>query len=137
MIPEDHKTAIISNGLHFMRSITEAYGADEGLRLWTTIADTLDPDIKGQLFLAMITGNYNDRIYLNGLSLAGQDNAVACIKAIREWDKRGPGLKEAKDMYDRLKQAVIHGNKSHEYLHVHHEKYGQALSAMRNAGINV
>ena len=137
MIPEDHKTAVISNGLHFMRSITEAYGADEGMRLWTTIADTLDPDIKGQLFLAMITGNYNDRIYLKGLSLGGHDNAVACIKAIREWDKRNLGLKEAKDMYDRLKQVAFHGDKSREYLHVHHEKYGHALSALRNAGIAV
>ena len=60
-LPEEHKTAIISNGLHFMRAITEAYGADKGMELWDTIASTLDPDVKGQIFFAMITGNYNDR----------------------------------------------------------------------------
>lgn len=137
MIPEDHKTAVVSNGMHFMRAITEAYGADEGLKLWETIADTLDPDVKGQIFLAMITGNYNDRVHLKGLHFSGQNNAVACIKAIREWDRRGLGLKEAKDMYDRVAQQTVHSNVSKEYLHVNHENYGKAVSALRNVGFNV
>ena len=136
MIPEDHKTAVVSNGMHFMRAITEAYGADEGLKLWTTIADTLDPDIKAQIFMAMITGNYNDRIYLKGMYPMASTNAVACIKAIRAWDKRGLGLKEAKDMYDRLSQ-VQHGVASKEYLHVSHENYSKAVSDLRNTGFNV
>jgi hypothetical protein len=84
MIPEDHKTAVISNGMHFMRSITEAYGAEEGLKLWDQIASVLDGDVKGQIFLAMVTGNYNDRILLKGLFPQAQANAVSCIKAIRE-----------------------------------------------------
>lgn len=137
MIPEDHKTAVISNGLHFLRSITEAYGADEGLKLWDTIANTIDPDVKGQIFMAMITGNYNDRIHLKGLYPSGQSNAVACIKAIREWDKRGLGLKEAKDMYDRVAQRSNYNEISNEYLHVKHDTYSQAVSAMRNVGFNV
>jgi len=132
MIPEDHKTAVISNGIHFMRSITEAYGAEEGLRLWETIANTLDPDVKGQIFLAMITGNYNDRIHLKGCFPQAQANAVACIKAIRECDKRGLGLKEAKDMYDR-----VAGGNTTQYLHVSHEQYHRAVAAMRNVGFNV
>lgn len=137
MIPEDHKTAIVSNGLHFMRSITEAYGAEEGLKLWETIANTLDGDVKGQIFLAMVTGNYNDRVRLKGLHPYGQENAVSCIKAIREWDRRGLGLKEAKDMYDRLKQRDLHSQLSNEYLHVVHEKYHHAVQALRNVGFNV
>lgn len=137
MIPEEYKTAVVSNGMHFMRSITEAYGAEEGLRLWETIADTLDGDIKGQIFMAMVTGNYNDRVRLKGVTPYGQENAVACIKAIREWDRRGLGLKEAKDTYDRVKQRTIHHETSNEYLHVTHEKYHLAVQAMRNAGFNV
>ena len=137
MIPEEHKTAVISNGMHFMRSITEAYGADEGLKLWDTIASTLDPDVKGQIFLAMVTGNYNDRIHMKGFFPQGQANAVACIKAIREWDKRGLGLKEAKDMYDRVAQQRSLGERCNEYLHVNHEQYHNAVSALRNVGINV
>ena len=104
MIPEDHSTAVVSAGLHFMRAITEAYGADEGMRLWNTIADTLDPDVKGQIFFAMITGTHNDTILLSGV-YANAD-AVSCIKEIRNWT--GYGLKEAKDTLDlvRAKRAV-------------------------------
>lgn len=137
MIPEDHKTAVVSNGMHFMRAITDAYGADEGLKLWTTIADTLDPDVKGQIFMAMITGNYNDRVHLKGLYPSGQANAVACIKAIREWDKRGLGLKEAKDMYDRVSNRTTQYQPSNEFLHIDHARYSQAVSALRNVGFNV
>jgi len=132
MIPEDHKTSVVSNGMHFMRSITEAYGAEEGLRLWDTIANTLDPDVKGQIFMAMITGNYNDCISLKGLFPQAQVNAVSCIKAIREWDKRRLGLKEAKDMYDR----VASGNTT-QYLQVNHEQYHRAVAGLRNAGFNI
>lgn len=104
MIPEDHNTAVVSTGLHFMRAITEAYGTDEGLRLWDTIAGTLDPDVKGQIFFAMITGTHNDTILLSSV-YAGAD-AVSCIKEIRNWT--GYGLKEAKDTLDsvREKRAV-------------------------------
>lgn len=137
MIPEDHKTAVVSNGMHFMRAITEAYGSDEGLKLWEQIASVLDGDVKGQIFLAMVTGNYNDRVHLKGLYPMGSTNAVPCIKAIREWDRRGLGLKEAKDMYDRLAQQDVLSSPSKEYLHVDHARYSQAVTALRNVGFNV
>jgi hypothetical protein len=133
MIPEDHKTAVISNGLHFLRSITEAYGVDEGLKLWDTIANTLDGDVKGQIFMAMVT--YNDRIHLKGLYPQGATNAVDCIKAIRKWDKRNLGLRESKNMYDCLRDRP--DDVSNEYLHVSHEKYSQAVTALRNVGFNI
>ena len=99
MIPEDHSTAVVSTGLHFMRAITEAYGTDEGLRLWDTIASTLDPDVKGQIFFAMITSTHNDTILLSSV-YTGAD-AVSCIKEIRNWT--GYGLKEAKDTLDLVR----------------------------------
>ena len=136
MIPEDHKTAVISNGMHFMRAITEAYGADEGLKLWDQIASVLDGDVKAQIFMAMITGNYNDRIHLKGVYPMGSSNAVACIKAIREWDKRGLGLKEAKDMYDRVASHPTQ-HTANEFVHVEHARYSQAVSALRVVGFNV
>ena len=104
MIPEEHKNSVVVAGLHFMRAITEAYGADEGLKLWDTITDTLDPDVRGQIFLAMLTGTHNDTIVLR--DVAYHNNGVACIKEIRTWT--GYGLKEAKDAFDlvRGKQAV-------------------------------
>lgn len=136
MIPEDHKTSIISNGLHFMRAITEAYGSDKGLELWEQITSVLDPDVKGQIFFAMITGTYNDRILLKGVSNSpGAHNAVACIKEIRTWS--GMGLKEAKDMYDRLRDRTWSSTPSQEYIKVDHENYSKAVGALRSVGFTV
>lgn len=136
MMPEEHKTAIISNGLHFMRSITECYGSEKGMELWEKIADTLDPEVKGQIFFAMITGTYNDKIEIRGVGSAGQNNAVACIKAIRQYS--GLGLKEAKDVYDRLRQSAIYEGASRpEFIKVKPENYHAALSSLRNAGLTV
>jgi hypothetical protein len=135
MIPEDHKTSIISNGLHFMRSITEAYGADEGLVLWEQITSVLDPDVKGQIFFAMITGQYNDRILLKGVTTMGTNNAVGCIKEIRAWT--GFGLKESKDLYDRLRSRTFDSSPSQEYIKVSPEQYSHAVAGLRNAGFQV
>lgn len=135
MIPEEHKTAVISNGIHFMRSITEAYGADEGLKLWDTIASTLDGDVKGQIFMAMITGTYNNRVHLKGLGQMAQNNAVACIKEIRMWS--GLGLKESKDMYDRLRNLNFDSSPSQEFVKVKHEDYHKAVAGLRNVGFTI
>lgn len=131
MIPEEHKTAIITNGLHFMRAITEAYGADEGLKLWEQIAGVLEDDVKGQIFFAMITGQYNDRIHLKGLTTMASNNAVACIKELRTWS--GLGLKDSKDIYDRLRDRVA----AQEFLKVSPEQYSQAVAGLRNVGFQL
>lgn len=134
-IPEDHKTAIITNGLHFMRSITEAYGADKGMELWDTITSALDPDIKGQIFFAMITGTYNDRVHLKGLGNLAVTNGVSCIKEIRTWS--GLGLKESKDIYDRLRNRTFDSSPSQEFVKVKHEEYHKAVAGLRNVGFVV
>ena len=135
MIPEEHKTAIISNGIHFMRSVTDAYGADEGMKLWDSITSVLDEDIRGQIFFAMITGSYNDRIHLKGIGNLGNNNAVACIKEIRTWS--GLGLKESKDIYDRLRNRTYLSDPSTEFLKVSPEQYSQAVAGLRNAGFTL
>jgi hypothetical protein len=134
-LPEEHKTAIISNGLHFVRSITEAYGAEKGMELWEQIASVLDPEVKGQLFFAMITGTYNDRIEIRGVSAS--HNAVSCIKEIRQWT--GLGLKESKDIVDRLRTPLVEFNEKRrpEYLKVNHEDYSRAVSGLRAVGFVV
>ncbi len=127
MIPEDHKESVIANGLHFMRSITEAYGADEGMQLWDTIASTLDPDVKGQIFFAMITGTYNNRITLKGVG-AGTDR-VARIKEIRNWT--GLGLKEAKDVSDMVELGKPVS------LTIRPQEYSVAVVGLRRVGFQV
>ena len=135
MIPEDHKTAIITNGIHFMRSITEAYGTDKGMELWEQITSILDPDVKGQIFFAMITGTYNDRVNIKGINHIAHSNAVACIKEIRQWS--GLGLKESKDMYDRLRDRAGYASGSNEVLTVKPEEYAKAVTSLRTVGFIV
>jgi len=127
MIPEDHKDAIITNGLHFMRSITEAYGADEGMRLWETIANTLDGDVKGQIFFAMITGTHNNRIVLK--RVGANTDRVARIKEIRNWTVLG--LKEAKDVSDMAELGKPTS------ITVKPQEYGLAVVGLRKVGFEI
>ena len=129
MIPAEHKEDIIQSGISFMRSITEAYGANEGMKLWDSIASTLDPDVKGQIFFAMLTGDYNNIITVTGHN-PGADR-VRMIKTIRSVDKRGLGLKEAKDMSDNLTNG--HTVK----LEIDPAVRNMALSELRKAGFHV
>lgn len=128
MIPENHSTAVISTGLHFMRAITEAYGTEEGLALWETIAGTLDPDVKGQIFFAMLTGTHNDTVIVRGINLNGVDK-VKCIKEIRNWS--GLGLKEAMDFWNQ----VYHGGVGR--LTVKPAEHHMAVIGLRNVGLMV
>ena len=127
MIPAEHKEDIIQSGINFMRSITEAYGTDEGMKLWDTIATTLDPDVKGQIFFAMLTGDYNGVISIASTQ-AGSDR-VWRIKAIRA--VTGLGLKEAKDLSDLL------DNGKTIKLNINPKQRNQALAELRNAGFHV
>lgn len=127
MISEDQRNNIISCGLHFMRSITEAHGADEGMRLWETIANTLDPNLKGEIFFAMLTGTHNDTIVMRGVA-AGTDR-VARIKEIRNWT--GYGLKEAKDASD-----LVEAGKAIQ-LKVKPAEHHMAIAGLRRVGFTV
>lgn len=95
-ISEEHMNAIVSDGIAFIRSITTAYGSDTGMELWDTIANTIDPDIKGKIFFAMLTGSHEDRVTLSG-AVAGT-NKINCIKIIRQYT--GLGLSESKNAYE-------------------------------------
>lgn len=127
MIPAEFKQDIIASGMNFMRSITEAYGTDEGMKLWDEIASVLDPDIKGQIFFAMLTGEYNGVITINSHQPGA--NRVSMIKAIRE--VTGLGLKEAKDLSDNLASG-----KSIK-LNCDPKKRSSFLQTLRNVGFNV
>jgi len=95
-VSDEHMDAIVSDGISFIRSITTAYGSETGMELWDTIANTLDPDVKGKIFFAMLTGTHEDRVTLSG-AVAGS-NKIACIKIIRQYT--GMGLTESKQAYE-------------------------------------
>lgn len=100
MIPEEHREEIIQSSIIFIRAITDAYGHEEGMRLWETISSTIDADIKGQVFFCMLTGNYDGMIIVRGYDV-NCNNIVGMIKAVRA--SSGMGLKEAKDAVDLLR----------------------------------
>ena len=134
-IPSEHKTAVISTGLHFIRAITDAYGADSGMELWEKITSVIDPDVKGQIFFAMLTGAYNDQIKIKGVSISGTHNPVSCIKELRQWT--GLGLKDSKDIYDRLRNnrdSFTLLAKNPETITVVPEHHAKAMSALRMVG---
>jgi hypothetical protein len=106
-IPKEHESQVLQSGIHFMRSIAEAYGSEEGMKLWDTIASTLDPDIKAKIFIALLTGEYNDQLTLR-LDLAKFDRVVNRVEGIRTIRMAtGLGLKEAKDIHDNLAAGKI------------------------------
>ena len=127
MIPAEYKEDIIQSGINFMRTITEAYGTDEGMKLWDTIATTLDPDVKGQIFFAMLTGDYNGQVTI--ASFHHGSDRIKRIKAIRI--VTGHGLKEAKDLSD-----MLDGGKPIK-LTINPKQRQAVLSELRDAGFHV
>lgn len=129
MIPEENKEDIINNGINFMRSITEAYGSEEGMKLWESITSVLDPDIKGKIFFALITGDYVGTITLT--SYKPSSNKVAMIKSIRSVDSRRLGLKEAKDIVDNIEFG------KQQKINVDPKRRVNAILELRDAGFYV
>jgi len=127
MIPEQHKEDILQHGINFIRSITEAYGGDEGMKLWDSIASVLDPDVKGQIFFALLTGDFNGQITISDYKT--NSDRIFRIKAIRF--VASLGLKEAKDLDD----ALVSGRTIK--LNVNPQKRNEMLSELRNAGFCV
>lgn len=106
MIPVENKDEIITTGLSFLRALTKAYGSSEGTKLWDSMSSVLDPDVKGSIFFAMVTGEYNDVVILNGVNNNGWDK-VSVVKAIRNYSKEKFGLKEAVDIMRELEMGKI------------------------------
>ena len=104
MIPEEHKINLINDGITFIRSITEAYGAETGMELWEQISQSIDPELKGQIFFAMLTGDNVNTIELRyTTSPAGNDSFINQIKEVRA--STGLGLKDAKDLTDKVRSG--------------------------------
>jgi len=100
-IPVEQSENIVSSGINFMRTITEAYGPDKGLELWDSISTTLGNDIKGAIFFSMIAGHTGDMVRMSGSAY----QKISAIKAVR--DATGMGLAEAKKIVEDAAMQVI------------------------------
>lgn len=110
MLSESDRHNLVGAGISFMQTVAEVYGAEKGMELWTTIADTVDPDLKSDVFMAMLRGNFRqDKINVRQAFQGPVPNKVELIRCLRNYDRRRLGLKEAKDIADKLEsgQPVI------------------------------
>lgn len=96
----DQRRQLTDAGLMMLRAIGNVYGSDRALDMWNTIADTVDPALKLWTFEAMLLGRQECTLVITALPQFC--DKIAVIKAIRSWDRRQPGLKEAKDMMEAL-----------------------------------
>jgi hypothetical protein len=93
---------LVFNSLNFIQSITKNYGAEQGMAMWDTIADTVDRRLKLEVFKAMISGGQVEgRIRISGAQPSA--DKIRLIKTLR--DVTGYGLKEAKDSVDLLQYS--------------------------------
>ena len=99
----DQRRQLTDSSLMFLRAVGNVYGGDRAMDLWGQLADTITPELKGWVFEAMLLGRMGATITINGLS--AHSNKVGVIKAIRTYDRRCLGLKEAKDLYDLLAES--------------------------------
>lgn len=97
---EENRRQLISDGIAFMRSITDQYGTEAGLQLWDRICEVLDPNVKGEIFIAMLTGDTRAKLTISCSPEQYTTYRIPHIKAIRE--VTGLGLKEAKDLSDLM-----------------------------------
>lgn len=89
---------LLREAIAFMQVIIKEYGEEKGEQMWDTIVTTLDPSVKRQILMMMLTGNYSTKIVLRGFR--GEPKKVNAIKAVRA--VTGLGLKEAKEITDKF-----------------------------------
>ena len=126
-LSRDQKRELIDSGLMFLRAVGNVYGSDRAMEMWHTIADAVNPDLKGWTFEAMLLGRMESSIVITGFSRFV--NKISIIKAIRTWDRRGLGLKEAKDMYEGLVESS-----KEIVLEVNHNRVSHAAEEFRTLG---
>lgn len=117
---------LIFNSLNFVQSITKNYGAEQGMEMWDTIANTVDSRLKLEVFRAMMSdGQVEGRIRIAGAHPSA--DKIKLIKTLREFTEYG--LKEAKDNVDSLHQPGAFLD-----IKVSYHRHQQALVELRQAG---
>jgi hypothetical protein len=101
-ITDAERQELVITSLPLMRSVTDIYGPEAGMELWSAIADTINDGLKGEIFMGMIGGKYGR----TSVMVVKMDTAqyVNAIKAVR--NATGLGLKDAKDFCDRVRNGV-------------------------------
>lgn len=128
MIPQEHREQLVGTSISFIRVVTEIYGNEKGMELWATIADTIDSELKGQVFFSMLTGEFDNTVVIQPTPQI--PDQIALVRTLRSIT--GLGLKEAKELSDK----IVHLNIPVK-IDLKGVKRTQALFELRKVGANV
>lgn len=95
---------LIFNSLNFVQSITRNYGAEQGMAMWDTIADTIDRRLKLEVFKAMMSVNQSEGVVIITGAHPSADT-IKLIKTLRQYTSYG--LKDAKDDIEDLRKGMM------------------------------
>ena len=106
MLSESDRHNLVGAGISFMQTVADIYGAEKGMELWSTIADTVDPDLKADVFMAMLKGDHRqDKIAVKQAFQGPIPDKVGLVKCLRALDRRRLDLKEAVDIANQLESG--------------------------------
>ncbi len=125
METEDLDPILVFNSLNFVQAITKNYGAEQGMAMWDTIANTVDRRLKLEVFKAMMNPKLLDgRVRIIGAQPSS--DKVKLIKTLREYTNHS--LKDAKDSIDLLQSGTVLSVEVPYHLHM------EAMNAFKLAG---
>ena len=97
---------LVTDGIQFLRSMTEYYGNEKGMEMWHDLGRVMGDEVQGQIFFAMLNGGSGNVVNIRANIATNPDiNAVSAIKCIREYTNCG--LREAKDMWDLSRATSV------------------------------
>ena len=101
MATDSKHERLIYSSVRFISAVSEIYGSQRAIEAWTTIADTVDPSIKGDVFKALLSGNYSST-HVTFRHPAKDGRKVDFVKAIRNYSLQQYGLKDAVDIANKV-----------------------------------
>ena len=120
---------VVQDSISLIRSLTIAYGTDEGTALWNKISEVVGKEIKEGILHHILTGSSGSRLRARYTLNFNVPDKVARIKAIRT--VTGLGLKEAKDLTDHM------SNGCYVDLTIDPSRYRESIELLKKVGITV
>jgi len=98
---------VITDGIQFVKSLTEYYGSTKGQEVWRAMGDAVGKSLQNKIFLAMLTGQSGLNVSFKADKSISLNNAIPVIKCIRM--HTGYSLRDAKDAWEesKLKTCII------------------------------
>ena len=89
---------LLRDAINFYVSITEVYGAEKGIEMFTDLCRNVCPELGQRVFFKMLEGHSRGRVTVRGL--ADSHDRLGCVREIRRLT--GCGLKDAINTVDQL-----------------------------------